>query len=192
MRGKFSGIYLIINIITNQFYVGSSIDLSRRKCKHFRLLEQKRHFNKHLQSSYNLYGKENFTFQIIEFLEPHINFIIEQIYIDAYWDNGIKCFNQNKKTDHPNPQVFSEERKKKVSALFKGVKKTPEHIKKVAEAAMKPVVQMAKDWSEIHTFRSAREAAIATGVSYKHISRICRNGYGRNTAGGFRWKFKND
>lgn len=35
-RMKISGVYQIINTITGDFYIGSSIDLKRRKREHFK------------------------------------------------------------------------------------------------------------------------------------------------------------
>lgn len=51
-----SGIYQIINKSTNKFYIGSAIDLKKRKREHFHHLNHNKHRNKHLQSSWNKHG----------------------------------------------------------------------------------------------------------------------------------------
>ena len=60
------GIYKITNILTNQVYVGSSIDVKSREYKHFWMLKKNIHNNDYLQNSYNKYGEENFIFEVLE------------------------------------------------------------------------------------------------------------------------------
>ena len=56
-------IYSIINNKTKERYVGQTIDLERRKKEHFKDLESNKHLNKKLQSAWNKYGKNNFSFE---------------------------------------------------------------------------------------------------------------------------------
>ena len=74
------GVYKITNIITNKFYIGSSNNIQERIKTHFRGLKNNRHPNKHLQSSYNKYGKDNFIVDILEECQDII--AREQYYID--------------------------------------------------------------------------------------------------------------
>lgn len=60
------GIYYIQNNITQQLYIGQSVDIERRKQKHIYDLRNNKHQNTHMQNSFNKYGEENFTFGIIE------------------------------------------------------------------------------------------------------------------------------
>lgn len=46
-----SGIYRIINSVNGKCYVGSSIDLNRRRKEHFYHLENNSHPNIHLQNA---------------------------------------------------------------------------------------------------------------------------------------------
>lgn len=62
-------IYKIENLINNKLYIGSTIQYARRKRDHFSLLKSNKHTNKHLQSSYNKYGKQNFKISIIEIID---------------------------------------------------------------------------------------------------------------------------
>ena len=64
-----SGIYFIRNKINGKIYVGSAINLKRRKWEHFTRLERNEHHNEYLQRSWNKYGKENFEFLIIQYCE---------------------------------------------------------------------------------------------------------------------------
>jgi group I intron endonuclease len=79
------GIYKIENTKSNKLYIGSSKDCRKRKNRHFSELRNNKHKNKHLQSAYNKYGKENFTFSVIEELKSENSLITkEQYYINRY------------------------------------------------------------------------------------------------------------
>jgi group I intron endonuclease len=60
------GIYKIINVINNKFYVGSAVDFTVRKRKHWWELRRGTHRNKHLQAAWLKYGEPAFTFVIVE------------------------------------------------------------------------------------------------------------------------------
>jgi group I intron endonuclease len=60
------GIYKIINIVNNKFYVGSAVDLKRRKARHFSELRNGRHNNRHLQAAWIKYGEAAFIFVVVE------------------------------------------------------------------------------------------------------------------------------
>lgn len=68
-----SGIYAIINNITNKRYIGSYIDIRDRFWRHKSALRKNRHPNAHLQNSWTKYGEENFTFNIIEYTTDLLN-----------------------------------------------------------------------------------------------------------------------
>lgn len=77
-----SGIYKITNIITKDFYIGSSYNLILRKRTHFNQLSKNTHNNKYLQNSYNKYSKENFQFEIIAYCSKQYLLKLEQWFID--------------------------------------------------------------------------------------------------------------
>jgi group I intron endonuclease len=60
------GIYKIINVINNKFYVGSAVDLKRRKTRHFSELRTGKHNNRHLQAAWIKYGEQSFVFVVVE------------------------------------------------------------------------------------------------------------------------------
>ncbi len=123
------GIYKITCTANGKFYIGSSVNLKRRRYWHFHELETNTHANKHLQRAYNMYGSEAFIFEILESfpktITPKELFVIEQQYIDTLvpWDPqigynackitgkpGIRTgFNHSEKTK----QIMSEQRKGK-------------------------------------------------------------------------------
>ena len=83
------GVYQIINTINGKQYIGSSINISIRKYRHFYLLRKGKHTNGHLQSAFDKYSEQSFLFEIL--LEcPEENLITEeQRFIDeAVAENG--------------------------------------------------------------------------------------------------------
>jgi group I intron endonuclease len=78
-----SGIYKITNLITQKFYIGSSIDLCRRKIEHFSALRTNKHHSILLQRAFNKYGEENFIFEVVECCEKENLIKREQHYLDT-------------------------------------------------------------------------------------------------------------
>lgn len=83
-KDKRSAIYKITCLINNKIYIGSAKIVQYRKHQHFVDLKNNKHCNKKLQRSYNKYGKENFIFEILEFVEDKSKLIErEQFYLDT-------------------------------------------------------------------------------------------------------------
>ena len=61
--------YRISNIENGSFYIGITTDINRRKKQHLYQLECNIHQNYKMQKDFNIYGKEKFTFEIIDELE---------------------------------------------------------------------------------------------------------------------------
>lgn len=59
-------IYKIINVVNNKFYVGSTKHAKARFRQHRKLLRENRHHCKHLQSAWNKYGEDKFSFVVVE------------------------------------------------------------------------------------------------------------------------------
>ena len=78
------GIYCIKNNINDKLYIGQSINLKRRKRKHFSELNTNHHVNTHLQRAYNKYGKENFEFKILLLCEKEDLTYYEDFFIKLF------------------------------------------------------------------------------------------------------------
>jgi len=89
------GIYKIINIINNQYYVGSSTNISKRWKEHIRLLNLNKHHNDYLQHAWNKYGKDSFNFIIVENTNSDSIKITEQKYLDIAKCDPEKSYNLN-------------------------------------------------------------------------------------------------
>lgn len=80
------GIYIIQNIVTNKNYVGSSIDIDDRWSNHRARLNMEQHANRYLQRAWKKYGKESFTFTVLE------QCLTEQLAArELHWIKLLKC-----------------------------------------------------------------------------------------------------
>lgn len=58
-------------------------NVSSRWSVHKHLLRKNKHYNKHLQSSWNKYGESSFTFEIVEQFDSEMNFDLSNL--ERYW-----------------------------------------------------------------------------------------------------------
>lgn len=79
-----SGIYIIRNTVNGKVYIGQSRRISNREYCHFRALEKGTHHNKHLQRSYNTYGRDAFVFEVVEWCDISELDEREKYYIKKY------------------------------------------------------------------------------------------------------------
>lgn len=116
------GIYKIENLINKKLYVGSSNNIKRRWGEHIKSLNNNLHPNKHLQFSWNKYGQNNFTFNVLEECEEYNLLEREQFYIDDLNVlNDSIGYNIAPYADKPYLSDYGKERVKEVnSELFKG------------------------------------------------------------------------
>jgi len=84
-----SGIYEILNTANGKRYVGSAVDLKRRKRDHWRELRRNCHYNRYLQRSWNKYGAGAFVFKVLHILYSENLIAIEQGEIDAKGEYNI-------------------------------------------------------------------------------------------------------
>ena len=120
---KICGIYKITNLVNGKVYIGSSIDIKRRwKKEHLYFLEKNKHWNDHLQSSWNKYGKKNFKFEIEEPCSEELLIEREDYNINKYDSmNPDKGYN-NISADR---QIISEKTRQKMSNSLKGKHLSP-------------------------------------------------------------------
>lgn len=207
------GVYKILNKVTNESYIGSSINLKKRKSDHFYLLKQGKHGNSHLQNSYKKYGIENFDFSVLEFCEPDECLIIEQKHINqtkpkfninpiAGNSLGVKHKKETieKIRNSQKGKIKSEETKRKISEKNKGIYRrkkmselSDEEIKSYRNKSgfvkkRKVVLQFSLGNELIKEWESLQEIKRNLNFHPIHISRCCNKK--RKTAYGFRWEFK--
>jgi len=89
-----TGIYSIEHI-SGKRYIGSSTNLSRRRTQHVSALRVGRHKNSHLQSAWNKYGGDEFTFSVLLLCGRRDLVFYEQRAIDIYEAAGAGGFNKS-------------------------------------------------------------------------------------------------
>lgn len=134
-----SGVYQILNLVTGKFYIGSSVRMNKRWKEHKRCLNESKHPNLHLQSSWDIYSEAYFEFIIIELCEKDQLITREQFWMNSL--NSVTPHGYNicptafsrLGTKHTKEtlsklklKVISEEHKLKISKHFKGTKHTEE------------------------------------------------------------------
>jgi group I intron endonuclease len=72
------GIYKIINIVNNKFYVGSAVNYERRKARHLWRLRRGDHANKHLQAAWLKYGEQAFVFVMVEHIPENQDLLVAE------------------------------------------------------------------------------------------------------------------
>ena len=130
-----AGIYKISNIVNNKVYIGSSVSILKRLYSHKILLINNKHYNKHLQCSYNIYGSSNFSFDIIEKIENFNKTILkerEEFYI-LYYKSNKKEFGYNVRIEcDTNIGIeFSKEHIENLKKSHLGIRQTNESIEKI-------------------------------------------------------------
>jgi hypothetical protein len=187
-----SGVYLIINLQNNKFYVGSASNFYGRKNKHRQQLRNNKHDNRHLQNAWNKYGEENFIFCILEICEKDRKFLTQR---EQYWIDTLDATNReiaynilsfaNSTLGLKHPE---ESREKHRQAALNHSKETRQ---KINESKYKPIVQLDKDGNYITTYPSKKSAVEALNIkSGDHISDCCSNK--RFLCGGFMWAYEED
>lgn len=96
-KNAITGIYQIKNALTNECYVGSSINVQKRLSDHIKHLASGTHINKLLQNSWKEYGFENFVLGVLEVVENDKDLLEREI----YWIQETKALENgfNTKTD---------------------------------------------------------------------------------------------
>jgi group I intron endonuclease len=110
---KVSGVYLILNTVSNSAYIGESTNLYRRLNEHITSLLKNCHFNNHLQNSFNKHSITNFKFEILEFCSNTKE--REHYYVTEFQNNNTFSTILNiKPTDPLSINLRSEETSKKI------------------------------------------------------------------------------
>lgn len=162
-----AGIYMIINILNNHKYIGSTNNFKRRLTRHRAELRKDRHHSLYLQRAYNKYGEDKFLVYILEKCSPIKDTLIflEQKYLDL------------------NPEYNIEK-----IADRRFTKQTKLKVNRVKHA----VQQYDLNGVFIREFDSITQAAKWCGNKNKHpqISMCCQGKLIQ--ACGYLWKYKND
>ena len=119
-NSKKQGVYAIRNTLNGKVYIGSTITpfYKRWQC-HKKRLRRGVHHSKHLQSSWDKYGEDNFQFEIIEVTSPEKCREREGFYIALYKSLNPEYGYNVAQVDSNGMTKVSVETKKKLSAICK-------------------------------------------------------------------------
>ena len=123
-----SGVYKITHISTNKIYIGSAINLRKRKNAHLYGLRHNTHTNPVLQNFFNKYGENSFIFEPLLYCEKKYLVEYEQWFIN----NINPFFNVNKNASSRLGTKHSNESKEKMRTSALGRKHSKETIKKIS------------------------------------------------------------
>ena len=128
-----SGVYEIRNTINGHRYIGSSVSVPNRLCRHKNGLRRDDHPNLHLQAAYQKYGEENFDFYPLLYCDPENVLLYEQMCIDVLKPE----YNIAKYAGAPmRGRFFSKEAKQKLSEMRMGHTFSDEARKKISKSHM--------------------------------------------------------
>jgi group I intron endonuclease len=168
------GIYAIRNKLNNKYYIGQSIDISRRIRDHKLDLRKNRHYNIHLQRSWNKYGKDAFEFKIIEVVNDADILDDKEIGYISFYNSFEGGYNQSLGGAGLRGRIYTEE-------------------EKMDSCRVKAVIQFDGDGNMINKYYSATYASRMTGVNKNGIMKNCqRNNNKAFSAGGYVWMYEED
>lgn len=113
-------------------YIGSAINYGKRYNQHTSALNNDRHSSVKLQRAWNKYGKEAFSFLVVEVVESHLMIEREQFYIDLF-DCARKGYNICPVAGNTLGRMHSHETRKKISIKATGRKASEETKRKMSE-----------------------------------------------------------
>lgn len=88
---KQPGIYKITCKVNGKIYIGSAKCLHQRSRVHFSHLSIGKHKNPHLQAAFNLYGKNDFEFEVIEVVSE----LKDLLPREQYWLDKTQCYDNS-------------------------------------------------------------------------------------------------
>ena len=119
VRPKYSGIYMILNTVTNKRWIGQAVNIYRRWAQHLGKFKRGNNSPK-LQASWDKHGCSVFDFSVVCKVEIGDLVAKEAYYMDFYKSNDDRFGYNLEKIDRRGLRVVSEETKQKTSATMKG------------------------------------------------------------------------
>ena len=153
-----SAVYRILNVATDHFYVGSSVNIRRRRWEHWDALKKGVHHCDALQAAWDEFGEDAFEFEVLEEVLDGADLLhIEETYLMRF-AGSVECYN-TAMSAHQSPAALPRVRAKISEGLRKKYEDpayTPRAGKKHSEEAKAAI--------------SAKvQAALAEGRSGKFI-----------------------
>lgn len=157
---KNAGVYSIVHLESGRRYIGSTKSFHYRMLTHRATLNKGAHDNRVLQEAWNLYGKEAFSFEILEIvLDKDLRIEREQYWMDFYravelgFNIGTSAVNPmlgNTHTPEAREKIRQKALGRKMSESTKqGISKVTKGVPKVSKRKVNPktplYIQYAKE-----------------------------------------------
>lgn len=196
-------IYKIVNSKNGKIYIGSTVNFSRRKQRHFQDLKNNNHHCLPLQRAYNKYGVQYFSVEKIEIFEYNSveNILVkEQYYLDNFKPEynvckiaGSQLGSKRSKQARLNMSKGQKGRKVWNAGLKTGPlsEETKKNMSKAQKKRMKKyykkVAQFSKDGEFIKEFKSLTDCSNKLNLQVTNLT-ACLKGR-RKTCGGYTFKY---
>lgn len=122
------GIYKITNKINSKCYIGKSVNIYSRFSNHKSHLKKEyisKDTNRYLFNAVKKYGLDNFSFDIIELLEPIDSLLKErELYWMDHYNSCDKSYGYNLRRDSSSQSFVHEDTRKLLSETNKGDSRT--------------------------------------------------------------------
>lgn len=140
-KSKNAGIYAIINLNNNKFYIGSSNNLHIRRNSHFAKLRSNKHSNPYLQNAYNIDSNYFIMVEIETIDDLSILRDREQFWLDHFktYERNIG-YNINRFTDSMLGYKHSPETRVKLRKAHLGRKLPDEQKRRISESGKGRIV----------------------------------------------------
>ncbi len=106
------GVYKLTFSGSDNFYIGSSLNIEKRMRAHRSECRRQKHSNTRFQRCWNKYGE--FQLNVLEVSDKGLVRDVEQKYIDLYLNDN-NCLNLSRVAEHPGMVSQTEEARKKIS-----------------------------------------------------------------------------
>lgn len=171
-----SGIYVLRNTIDQKVYIGSAVDLARRRAQHLSALRGNRHINPHLQRAFNKDSKNAFTWEVLEVCDITALLDREQFYLSQRHRGeiyNIRLIAHSNLGMKQSPESIEKRRK-----AMTGRKASPETLEKMRGRKASPEtlekMRIASTGRPKSEAERAKLSASLTGVpkSAEHIEKV--------------------
>lgn len=132
---KQCGIYGLVNLISDKWYIGQSVDIRKRRYEHFYKLRHGLHGNQHLQFAFLRDGETAFEFRILELLDECLLDARESAWIARYRSNE-RATGYNLDGGGNPRKHLTDETKRKISVAKKGLRLSAETRRKMSQSRM--------------------------------------------------------
>ena len=174
-KEKICGIYCIENLVNGKKYIGLSRDIEKRFGTHIAKLNKGEHINEHLQSAWDFYKEENFSFYVIETCSPEQLAELEMYYINKFQTRN-RDFGYNMTDGGDGIKHLDLQCADKISK----------------SETLYPVVRLSLAGDFICEYRNCRIAAEAVNGRTENIRQCCNKAYGYKTEYGSIWMYKHE